>query len=49
MDEQEAKDHGSPRKQLFDHGQPTVSGLATSPLCTVTTQSLQAADDKISH
>lgn len=26
MDAQEAKDHGSLRKQLFDHGQATVNG-----------------------
>lgn len=28
---QEAKDRGSSRKQLFDHGQATVSGLAALP------------------
>lgn len=37
MDAQKAKDHGSLRKQLVDHGQATVNGewavgLAASPL-----------------
>lgn len=52
VDSQQAKAHGSRRKQLFDHGQATAngdrgSGLAASALVCLPTKSTQAAGGKI--